>query len=57
MRGSDSFSGITANPHWRASDLLAEIGATAILAEIPKSSRRHLLVRRARSRVAERCCR
>ena len=55
--GSDSFSGITANPALgHASDLLAEIGATAILAETPEIvGAEHLLVRRARSRaVAER---
>jgi altronate hydrolase len=55
--GSDSFSGITANPALgQASDLLAEIGATAILAETPEIvGAEHLLVRRARSRaVAER---
>ncbi|MGO9239810.1 MAG: UxaA family hydrolase [Bryobacteraceae bacterium] len=55
--GSDSFSGITANPALgHASDLLAEIGATTILAETPEIvGAEHLLVRRARSRaVAER---
>ncbi len=55
--GSDSFSGITANPALgHASGLLAGIGATAILAETPEIvGAEHLLVRRARSRaVAER---
>lgn len=55
--GSDSFSGITANPALGfCSDLLAEIGATAVLAETPEIiGGEHLLVRRARSRdVAER---
>lgn len=55
--GSDSFSGITANPALgRCSDLLAEIGATAVLAETPEIvGAEHLLIRRARNRaVAER---
>lgn len=54
--GSDSFSGITANPALGAcSDLLAAIGATAVLAETPEIvGAEHLLVRRARNRaVAE----
>src|ERR1051325_8690315 len=54
--GSDSFSGITANPALGVcSDLLAEIGATAVLAETTEIfGAEHLLVRRARSReVAE----
>ncbi len=54
--GSDSFSGITANPALgHCSDLLAEIGATAVLAETPEIfGAEHLLVRRARNRqVAE----
>ncbi|NWF84913.1 MAG: altronate dehydratase [Bryobacteraceae bacterium] len=55
--GSDSFSGITANPAlgW-CSDRLAEVGATAVLAETPEIfGAEHLLVRRARNRaVAER---
>jgi altronate hydrolase len=51
--GSDSFSGITANPALGVcSDLLAEIGATAVLAETPEIvGAEHLLVRRARSRA------
>ncbi len=55
--GSDSFSGITANPALGyCSDLLAEVGATAVLAETPEIfGAEHLLVRRARNRaVAER---
>lgn len=55
--GSDSFSGITANPALGyCSDLLAALGATAILSETPEIfGAEHLLVRRARSRaVAER---
>jgi altronate hydrolase len=55
--GSDSFSGITANPALGfASDLLAELGASSVLAETPEIvGAEHLLVRRARSRaVAER---
>lgn len=54
--GSDSFSGITANPALGVcSDLLAEIGATSVLAETPEIfGAEHLLVRRARNReVAE----
>jgi altronate hydrolase len=54
--GSDSFSGITSNPALGVcSDMLAEIGATAVLAETPEIfGAEHLLVRRARSRaVAE----
>ncbi len=54
--GSDSFSGITANPALGyCSDLLAEIGACAILAETTEVfGAEHLLVKRARSRaVAE----
>lgn len=54
--GSDSFSGITANPAlgW-ASDRLAEIGGAAVLAETTECfGAEHLLVERARSReVAE----
>jgi len=54
--GSDSFSGITANPALGyCSDLLAEIGATAVLAETTEIfGAEHLLVERARNRqVAE----
>lgn len=54
--GSDSFSGITANPALGyCSDLLADIGATAVLAETTEIfGAEHLLVRRARTRaVAE----
>lgn len=54
--GSDSFSGITANPALGyASDLLAAIGATAVLSETPEIfGAEHLLVRRSRNReVAE----
>ena len=50
--GSDSFSGITANPAlgW-ASDRLAEIAGTAVLAETTEIfGAEHLLVKRARSR-------
>jgi altronate hydrolase len=54
--GSDSFSGITANPAlgW-CSDRLAELGASAVLAETTEIfGAEHLLVRRARNRaVAE----
>ncbi len=54
--GSDSFSGITANPAlgW-CSDRLAEIGAAAVLAETPEIvGAEHLLIKRARNReVAE----
>lgn len=51
--GSDSFSGITANPALGyCSDLLAELGATSVLAETPEIvGAEHLLVRRARSRA------
>lgn len=55
--GSDSFSGITANPALGyASDLLAEIGACSVLAETTEIlGAEHLLVKRARNRaVAER---
>ncbi|MDX2151092.1 MAG: altronate dehydratase family protein [Bryobacteraceae bacterium] len=55
--GSDSFSGITANPALGVcSDWLAAIGASAVLAETPECfGAEHLLVRRARNReVAER---
>jgi altronate hydrolase len=54
--GSDSFSGITANPALGVcSDMLAEIGATSVLAETTEIfGAEHLLVRRARNRqVAE----
>jgi altronate hydrolase len=54
--GSDSFSGITANPALGAcSDILAALGGTAVLAETPEIfGAEHLLVRRARNRqVAE----
>jgi altronate hydrolase len=54
--GSDSFSGITANPALGyCSDLLAELGGTPVLAETPEIfGAEHLLVRRARNRaVAE----
>jgi altronate hydrolase len=54
--GSDSFSGITANPALGVcSDMLAEINATAVLAETTEIfGAEHLLVRRARNRsVAE----
>jgi altronate hydrolase len=54
--GSDSFSGITANPAlgW-CSDRLVEMAATTVLAETPENfGAEHLLVRRARNReVAE----
>ena len=51
--GSDSFSGITANPALGVcSDMLAEIGATAVLAETTEIfGAEHLLVRRARNRA------
>jgi len=51
--GSDSFSGITSNPALGVcSDLLAEIGATAVLAETTEIfGAEHLLVRRARNRL------
>lgn len=55
--GSDSFSGITANPALGVcSDLLCAAGGTAVLAETPEIfGAEHLLVRRARNRqVAER---
>ena len=50
--GSDSFSGITANPALGyTSDLLAEIHATAVLAETTEIiGAEHLLVRRAKNR-------
>ena len=54
--GSDSFSGITANPALGfCSDLLAQSGGTAVLAETTEIfGAEHLLVRRARNRqVAE----
>ena len=54
--GSDSFSGITANPALGVcSDLLAEICATSVLAETTEIfGAEHLLVKRARNReVAE----
>jgi altronate hydrolase len=49
--GSDSFSGITANPALGyTSDLLAELGATAVLAETTEIfGAEHLLVERARN--------
>jgi altronate hydrolase len=51
--GSDSFSGITANPALGfCSDLLAGFGATVVLAETPENfGAEHLLVERARSRA------
>lgn len=54
--GSDSFSGITANPALGVcSDMLAELGAASVLAETTEIfGAEHLLVRRARNRaVAE----
>jgi altronate hydrolase len=54
--GSDSFSGITANPALgHCSDLLAEIAGTSVLAETTEIfGAEHLLVKRSRSRqVAE----
>jgi altronate hydrolase len=54
--GSDSFSGITANPALGyCSDLLAELEGTPVLAETPEIvGAEHLLVKRARNReVAE----
>lgn len=54
--GSDSFSGITANPALGfCSDRLAQLGGTPVLAETPEIfGAEHLLVRRARNRqVAE----
>jgi altronate hydrolase len=52
--GSDSFSGITANPALgHCSDLLVNHGGTSVLAETPEIfGAEHLLVRRARSREA-----
>jgi altronate hydrolase len=55
--GSDSFSGITANPALGvASDMLTALGGTAVLAETPEIfGAEHLLVKRSASRaVAER---
>ncbi len=55
--GSDSFSGITANPALGVcSDMLAQLGASAVLAETTEIfGAEHLLVKRARNRaVAER---
>ena len=54
--GSDSFSGITANPALGfCSDMLAEIGGTAVLAETTEIfGAEHLLVRRARNRASRR---
>ncbi len=55
--GSDSFSGITANPALGVcSDILAQHGGTAVLAETPEIfGAEHLLVKRARNRqVGER---
>ena len=55
--GSDSFSGITANPALGVcSDLLAQIGATAVLAETTETfGAEQLIIARARNRaVAER---
>lgn len=51
--GSDSFSGITANPALGyCSDLLSEMGATAVLAETPEIiGAEHLLLKRARNRA------
>lgn len=51
--GSDSFSGITANPGLGVcSDMLAAIGATSVLAETTEIfGAEHLLVRRARNRA------
>jgi altronate hydrolase len=51
--GSDSFSGITANPALGVcSDLLAACGGTPVLAETPEVfGAEHLLVRRARNRA------
>ncbi len=54
--GSDSFSGVTANPALGyCSDLLAELGGTPVLAETTEIiGAEHLLVRRARNReIAE----
>jgi altronate hydrolase len=58
--GSDSFSGITANPALgHCSDLLAAIGGTPVLGETPEIvGAEHLLVKRARNRqVAEKLLR
>jgi altronate hydrolase len=55
--GSDSFSGITANPALgHASDLLAKVGAASVLAETTEIfGAEHLLVKRSRNReTAER---
>ena len=51
--GSDSFSGITANPALGvASDMLAALGASSVLAETTEIfGAEHLLVRRARNRA------
>ncbi len=51
--GSDSFSGITANPALGyCSDMLAEIGASSVLAETTEIiGAEHLLVKRARNRA------
>jgi len=51
--GSDSFSGITANPALGVcSDILAGLGGAAVLAETPEIfGAEHLLVRRARNRL------
>ena len=51
--GSDSFSGITANPALGVcSDMLAALGGTAVLAETTEIfGAEHLLVRRARNRA------
>ncbi len=51
--GSDSFSGITANPALGVcSDMLAALGATSVLAETTEIfGAEHLLVRRARNRA------
>lgn len=51
--GSDSFSGITANPALgHASDMLASIGAASVLAETTEIiGAEHLLVKRARNRA------
>jgi len=51
--GSDSFSGITANPALgHCSDLLAGLAGTPVLAETPEIvGAEHLLVRRARNRA------
>ena len=50
--GSDSFSGITANPALGyCSDLIAKFGGTTVLAETPEIiGAEHLLIRRARNR-------